>query len=34
MDKLHEKIDAYIEKKNIPNFIFYGSYLYVKEKLC
>ena len=34
MDNLHEKIDAYIEKKNIPNFIFYGSYLYGKEKLC
>ena len=34
MEKLYDKIDAYIEKKNIPNFIFYGDYLCGKENLC
>lgn len=34
MEKLYSKIDAYIDKKNIPNFIFYGTYLCGKEKLC
>ena len=34
MEKLYSKIDAYIDKKNIPNFIFYGTYLCGKERLC
>lgn len=34
MEKLHAKIDAYVDKKNIPNFIFYGDYLCGKENLC
>lgn len=34
MNKLFSKIDAYIDKQNIPNFIFHGPYLCGKEKLC
>ena len=34
MEKLYRKIDGYIDKQNIPNFIFYGNYLCGKENLC